>query len=49
MATSIDIGKSKATGGFKIGAGSSSKGGVSVTEFNNKLRDAVKSGEKGDF
>lgn len=45
----IEIGKSKSTSSFKIGTTSSSKGGLSVAEFNNKLRDAVKSGEKVDF
>ncbi len=45
----IEIGKSKSTSSFKIGTTSSSKSSFNVTEFNNKLRDAAKSGEKVDF
>jgi hypothetical protein len=49
MAT-IDIGKKTSTRSFKIGGSSSSaKGGISITEFNNKLREAAKKGEKLDF
>lgn len=45
----IEIGTSKSGPSFKVGGGSSAKGGVSISDFNNQLRDGAKKGEKVDF
>lgn len=47
--STFDIGGTDSTNTFTIGGNSSNKHGLSANEFNSKLRDAAKKGEKVDF